>query len=245
MTADSSILFVHDSQIDEEVRNHLGSTVEIQPYESFFSYLKELSSGLGKESKPVSLWCFLWCICLTVVTQKRILISKQASLAIEDAVGKVGPLSVSCRSLSLNQKSQDFSEIDQSIVANLKSIKNDVEISGFRECHVRDGAALIRYFAWLEEQLEKGVALSESDGADQLEKYRSWVPESPLRLHHPYFPPVNLNTLRDCLSTQFLLLDPMLRLFITSPAQQTPTLSRKTKSTCVTPGDNSLMVPPT
>ena len=58
-------------------------------------------------------------------------------------------------------------------MTNLKSIKNDVEISGFRASHIRDGVALVRYFAWLEEQLKNGVALSESQVADQLEKYRS------------------------------------------------------------------------
>jgi len=48
-----------------------------------------------------------------------------------------------------------------------------VEISGFRASHVRDGVALVRYFSWLEDQLKKGAVLSESQGADQLEKYRS------------------------------------------------------------------------
>ncbi|KAF9788041.1 Creatinase/aminopeptidase [Thelephora terrestris] len=137
VTAESAILFAHESQIDDIVREHLGPTVKIQPYESFFPYLRELSSGFEKSSKP------------------RVLISKQASLAIADAIGK------------------DFAEIELSIVTNLKSIKNDVEISGFRECHVRDGAALVRYFAWLEEQLHNGAVLSESGAADQLEKYRS------------------------------------------------------------------------
>jgi Xaa-Pro aminopeptidase len=35
--------------------------------------------------------------------------------------------------------------------------------------------AKVRYFAWLEEQLEKGVALSESQAADKLEEFRSYV----------------------------------------------------------------------
>lgn len=44
---------------------------------------------------------------------------------------------------------------------------------GFRQSHIRDGAALARYFAWLQEQLNNGVELNESQAADQLEKYRS------------------------------------------------------------------------
>ena len=58
-------------------------------------------------------------------------------------------------------------------MTNLKAIKNDVEIPGFRASHIRDGAALVRYFAWLEEQLNNSAVLSESQAADQLEKYRS------------------------------------------------------------------------
>jgi len=47
-------------------------------------------------------------------------------------------------------------------------------VSGFRACHVRDGVALARYFAWLEETLEQGKEeVSEWKGAEVLEKYRS------------------------------------------------------------------------
>ena len=98
VTAESAILFVNGSQIDDAVRKHLGSSVKIQPYESFFPYLKELGSGLEKAPKPVSLRrLFLW-TCLTTTPQtKRVLISKQASLAIADAVGKVVPLFIPSR----------------------------------------------------------------------------------------------------------------------------------------------------
>ena len=63
--------------------------------------------------------------------------------------------------------------ISRSPIADLKAIKNETEMEGFRRSHIRDGAALARYFAWLEEQLENGVELNESQGADQLEIFRS------------------------------------------------------------------------
>lgn len=66
--------------------------------------------------------------------------------------------------------------IARSPVADLKSLKNPTEVEGFRASHIRDGSALVRYFAWLEEQLNQGVELSESQGADQLEKFRRRVP---------------------------------------------------------------------
>jgi hypothetical protein len=60
-------------------------------------------------------------------------------------------------------------------VAALKALKNATEISGFRASHVRDGAALAKYFAWLEDALGRGEEVSECEGADVLEKYRSSV----------------------------------------------------------------------
>ena len=65
-------------------------------------------------------------------------------------------------------------------VAALKAIKNSTEVEGFRQCHIRDGVALARYFAWLEEQLNNGVVLNESQGSDKLEEFRSCVMRSTL-----------------------------------------------------------------
>jgi hypothetical protein len=39
----------------------------------------------------------------------------------------------------------------------LKAMKNQVELAGIRAAHVRDGAALTRYFAWLEAAVTRGV----------------------------------------------------------------------------------------
>lgn len=75
--------------------------------------------------------------------------------------------------MHLLDRLQDNISIVPSIVEDLKSVKNDTEIEGFRQSHIRDGVALARYFAWLEEQLDNGEQLSESKAADKLEEYRS------------------------------------------------------------------------
>jgi Xaa-Pro aminopeptidase len=41
----------------------------------------------------------------------------------------------------------------------LKAVKNPVEIQGFRNCHIRDGAALVTFFAWLEAAVTRRVDL--------------------------------------------------------------------------------------
>jgi Xaa-Pro aminopeptidase len=54
-------------------------------------------------------------------------------------------------------------------------VRNATELEGFEQSHIQDGAALARYFAWLEKQLKNDVVLNESQGADQLEMFRSCV----------------------------------------------------------------------
>lgn len=44
--------------------------------------------------------------------------------------------------------------------------------SGLINCHVRDGAALVSYFAWLEKELANGTNVTEISGADRLEEFR-------------------------------------------------------------------------
>ncbi len=91
------------------------------------------------------------------VQDKKIkyIISKQTSWALEQAIGK-----------------DNVKEI-LSTVAEAKAIKNATELEGMRKCHIRDSAALIEYFAWLEGQLLKGAEIDEVDGADELERLRS------------------------------------------------------------------------
>ena len=55
-----------------------------------------------------------------------------------------------------------------------KAIKNEIEIEGFRQCHIRDAAALITYFDWLEQEVNNGnVTINEVIGANKLDKLRS------------------------------------------------------------------------
>ncbi|KAF8804633.1 Creatinase/aminopeptidase [Phlegmacium glaucopus] len=92
---------------------------------------------------------------LDLGTDSKILLGDKASLAVADALG------------------EKTYTIVRSPVTDLKAIKNSTELEGFRQSHIRDGVALARYFSWLEEQLNAGVELNESQGSDQLAKFRS------------------------------------------------------------------------
>ncbi|KAI7824315.1 Creatinase/aminopeptidase [Gamsiella multidivaricata] len=84
----------------------------------------------------------------------KILLGTRTNLALSVALGKENTLEV------------------RSPVTDAKAIKNDVELEGMRQCHLRDAAAVINYFAWLEEQLGKGIELDEADGAERLQQFR-------------------------------------------------------------------------
>lgn len=62
----------------------------------------------------------------------------------------------------------------RSPVASAKAIKNQVELDGMRACHIRDGVALIRFFAWLEDQLVVAKnTINEVEAADKLQTLRA------------------------------------------------------------------------
>lgn len=89
--------------------------------------------------------------------EEKILVPSSASLAVSTVIG-------------------DKSFISSSPISLLKAIKNPVELDGFRNAHVRDGVALVRYFSWLEEKLNKNGEegkVNEWDAALVLEGYRS------------------------------------------------------------------------
>lgn len=76
--------------------------------------------------------------------------------------------------LSLSLGGEEQVEETRSPIGDAKAIKNKTELEGMRACHIRDGAALTEYFAWLENELiNKKSTLDEVDAADKLEQVRS------------------------------------------------------------------------
>ncbi|KAI9252506.1 peptidase M24, structural domain-containing protein [Helicostylum pulchrum] len=86
---------------------------------------------------------------------KKLIVNNKTSLAVEVAVGETNVLE------------------ERSFITDRKAIKTPEELNGMRACHLRDGAALIHYFAWLEQKLLSGEKLDEVDAADRLEQFRA------------------------------------------------------------------------
>ena len=84
----------------------------------------------------------------------RVLISaSQSSCTVEKALG-------------------DRAVVGSSAVALLKAVKNEVELKGTREAHIRDGVAMVRSISEIQSTINAGFPLTEMDIADILVRNR-------------------------------------------------------------------------
>ena len=58
-----------------------------------------------------------------------------------------------------------------------KSQKNQAELTGMKNCHIRDGAALSRFLHWIESEVEAGKLYDEGELSDKLESFRMALPD--------------------------------------------------------------------
>ncbi|KAJ4421430.1 hypothetical protein N0V85_000191 [Neurospora sp. IMI 360204] len=144
VTKDSATLYVDESKLNDEVKQYLAEN-GIE-IKPYTDLFKD-TEVLANAAKSTS----------ESDKPTKYLVSNKASWALKLALG--------------GEKHVD--EV-RSPVGDAKAIKNETELEGMRRCHIRDGAALIKFFAWLEDQLiNKKAKLDEVEAADQLEKFRS------------------------------------------------------------------------
>ncbi|KAI7302833.1 putative Xaa-Pro aminopeptidase, partial [Hortaea werneckii] len=139
VTPTATTLYVDESKLDEKAKAHLMG-VTIRPYEEIFSDIASLANS-SKESPADA----------SAAPKKKYLVSTKASWALQRALG-------------------GESNVDEvrSPVGDAKAIKNPTELEGMRACHIRDGAALTEFFAWLEDELiTKQTKLDEVQAADK------------------------------------------------------------------------------
>jgi Xaa-Pro aminopeptidase len=156
VTPTTATIYVNAEKLTPEAKDHLGKDVAIRPYEALSTDLVSLSESVSidvqsnGESQPNG-------VPPRKTKKPKFLISTKASWA-----------------LSLDLGGEDKVDEIRSPVSDAKAIKNQTELEGMRQCHIRDGAALSKYFAWLEEMLtDKKEMLDEVQAADKLEEIRS------------------------------------------------------------------------
>lgn len=150
ITADEATLYIDSAKLDQEGQSYLAeSGVTVKPYESLFDDARALCkavSGKGTAANGNE-----------EETTYKFAISTKGSWALKLALG-----------------GDEAVEEIRSPVGDAKAVKNETELDGMRQCHIRDGAALTAYFAWLEDQLvNKKATLDEVMAADKLEELRS------------------------------------------------------------------------
>ena len=161
ITPTTATLYVDEHKLTSDVKDHLSKAVQVRPYDALFSDLASLAEKASQETPATNGESNGETNGETKVDSKsrheKFLLSNKASWA-----------------LSLGLGGEDKTNETRSPVAEAKAIKNSTELEGMRQCHLRDGAALCEYFAWLEEQLiAKGASLDEVEAGDKLESIRS------------------------------------------------------------------------
>ncbi|XDG01209.1 hypothetical protein ABKA04_000824 [Annulohypoxylon sp. FPYF3050] len=146
VTADDATLYVNSSKLSDECKSYLAENgVSIKPYNDIFSDASALRESAEIQKKEEG------------SENKKFLISNKASWALKRALGGDGMV-----------------EEIRSPIGDSKAVKNEAELEGMRQCHIRDGAALIEFFAWLENELiVKKATLDEVEAADKLESLRA------------------------------------------------------------------------
>ncbi|KAI1304302.1 aminopeptidase-like protein [Xylaria venustula] len=150
VTPDEATLYIDSSKLSEECQAFLKQNkVAVKPYKDIFSDVSALGQ-VAKAQRTEELRT-------GGGSKKKFLVSNKASWALKRALG-----------------GDEFVEEARSPLADAKAIKNETELEGMRACHIRDGAALIEYFAWLEDQLlVKKANIDEVEAADKLEACRA------------------------------------------------------------------------
>lgn len=144
VTQDSATLYVDSSKLSDECRSYLDQNKV--SLKPYGELFKDANAlAVAAETQDSS------------ESLKKYLVSNKGSWALKLALG-----------------GEKFVDEVRSPIGDAKAVKNDVELEGMRQCHIRDGAALIEFFAWLEDQLiNKKATLDEVDAADKLEEFRS------------------------------------------------------------------------
>ncbi|KAJ2942474.1 hypothetical protein O0L34_g16078 [Tuta absoluta] len=147
ITPSDVTLFWGDGDLPPTVVEHLrgeGLEVKGKAYGQVEGHLRDMAKALAESGENHSIW-----------------LSGEASEAIHRAASGQH---------FIKEPLDLISEV--SPVALMKLIKNEVELEGFRRCHVRDGIAVVRLFRWLHEKIDHGATVTEIQAADKLLQLR-------------------------------------------------------------------------
>ncbi|KAF2764360.1 putative Xaa-pro aminopeptidase P [Teratosphaeria nubilosa] len=144
VTPTTVTLYIDVTKLDQNTKAYLAG-VTIRPYDAIFSDI----AALAKDEPATN--------GASTGPKRKYLMSTSGSWALQQALG-----------------GEDHVAEMRSPIADAKAVKNTTELEGMRKCHIRDGAALTEFFAWLEHSLiTEKATIDEVQAADKLEQLRS------------------------------------------------------------------------
>ncbi|XP_028770817.1 aminopeptidase P2 [Neltuma alba] len=157
---DRAKLFIDHSKVTEEVSDYLKKAgIELRQYDSILSEIESLAA------KGASLWLDTSSVNAAIVNAYRAACDKYYHIQGTEQKGRVDG---SSENLNGPTAVRRFSPVSLA-----KAIKNESELEGMRNCHLRDAAALAEFWDWLEKEISKDRALTEVEVSDKLLEFRS------------------------------------------------------------------------
>ncbi|KAM1802148.1 hypothetical protein ACFX11_033653 [Malus domestica] len=157
---DKAKLFIDTSKVSTEVMDHLKKAgIEVLPYDSILSEVESLAA------KGAKVWMDISSLNAAIVNTfnsacegyYESLKSKRKSKSDDSNGWSGGPTGI----------------YRVSPVSLAKAVKNDSELEGMQSCHLRDAAALVQFWVWMEEKINENMKLTEVEVAEKLLEFRS------------------------------------------------------------------------
>lgn len=173
VTPEAAYLFVEPSKVPESAAKHLEEAgVTVKPYAEVVTEVQRLAK------EGVKLW-----VDPTKVSYGLYEAAKQAAVAEQgSANGSRGKRRRSASGAAANGDAEGegvaadmkalFLEKASPVYA-AKAVKNQAELDGMREAHLRDGAALANFLSWLEAKIAGGATVTECEVDEKLNACRA------------------------------------------------------------------------
>ncbi|KQJ88315.1 probable Xaa-Pro aminopeptidase P [Brachypodium distachyon] len=155
VTLHNAFFYVDKRKVTAEVQNYMAENgIDIREYHTVQPDVSLLASGHLKGS------------------------AVNGSLQVENDINKVEHSKIwidsnSCCLALYSKLSTNQVLMLQSPIALPKAVKNPMELDGLRKAHIRDGAAVVQYLAWLDNQMQENYGapgyFSEANGSQRKE----------------------------------------------------------------------------
>jgi Xaa-Pro aminopeptidase len=124
-----------------------------------FVNLAQLSSGIYLPGVRIESYSMFW--------------SRLNETAANPTVGKIlASAKVSQAILTSIPDDKRLLPLPNSPVQRVKARKNSIERKGMQDCQIRDGVARMKHLGWLEQQINDGKIINETESSDQLLIYQ-------------------------------------------------------------------------